>query len=134
MLKFLALAVAGEARAAIKREATAAAFFALAAVVFTLAAVFAALGARDWLTSLQLSQMQASFLVATALAVLALIVVAIGVYQRRRRSEPSPLAAGAILAAPMAAGALGRKVNLGTLAAVAAIVAGAYFGRQIGRR
>ncbi|MBV8473242.1 MAG: hypothetical protein JO234_07475, partial [Hyphomicrobiales bacterium] len=45
-----------------------------------------------------------------------------------------PLAAGAVLAAPLAAGALGRRLSLGTVVAAAAVVAGAYLGRQAGRR
>lgn len=135
MLKYLALAAAGEARAAVRREAIAAAFFAVGAIVTTLAVVFAALAAREWLAfSVGLTFMEADLAVAGGFAAIAIVVVAIGVHQRRRRTQPSPLAASAILAAPIAAGALGRRFSVGTLIAVAAVVAGAYLGRQAGRR
>lgn len=135
MLKYLALAVAGEARAAVWREATAAAIFAVGGIVMTLAVVFAALAVREWLAwSCDLTFTEADLAVAGGLAVIAFAIVAAGVYRRRRRSEPSPLAATAILAAPVAAGALGRRLSVGTLIAAAAVVAGAYMGRQAGRR
>jgi hypothetical protein len=135
MLKYLALAVAGEARAAVRREATAAALFAVGALVMLLAVVFAVVAARDWLAlSRGLSFIEADLAVAAVLVVIALVLVAAGVYRRRRRTESSPLAASAILAAPVAAGALGRRVSVGTLVAVAAVLAGAYLGRQAGRR
>lgn len=135
MLKYLALAAAGEARAAVRREAIAAAFFAVGAIVATLAVIFAALAAREWLAfSVGLTFLEADLAVAGGFVVIAVILVAIGLHQRRRRTRPSPLAASAILAAPIAAGALGRRLSVGTLIAVAAVVAGAYLGRQVGRR
>lgn len=135
MLKYLALAAAGEARAAVRREAIAAAFFAIGVIVTTLAVVFAALAIREWLAfSLGLTFLEADLAVAGSFAVIAAIVVAVGVHQRRRRTQPSALATSAILAAPIAAGALGRRLSVGTIVAVAAVVAGAYLGRQVGRR
>ncbi|HEY1943916.1 MAG TPA: hypothetical protein VGH40_17535 [Roseiarcus sp.] len=135
MLRYLALAAAGEARAAFRRQAIAAIFFAVGAILVIIAIVFAALGARDSLAIYAaLTLTQADLAVACALIVIAAILVAIGVYQRRRRIERTPLAASAILAAPVAAGALGRRFSFGTVIAVAAVVAGAYLGRQAGRR
>jgi hypothetical protein len=135
MLRYLALAAAGEARAAIRRQAIAAAFFAVGAILVIIAIGFAVLGARDWLAIYAaLTLTQADLAVAFALIVVAAILVAIGVYERQRRIERTPLAASAILAAPVAAGALGKRFSFGTVIAVAAVVAGAYLGRQAGRR
>ena len=101
MLRYLALAVAGEARAAVRREAIAVAFFAVGAIVLVIAVVFAALAARDWLEfAAALTPTQANLAVAGALIVVAVILVVIGVYKRQRPIERTPLAAGAILGGP----------------------------------
>ncbi len=135
MLRYLALAAAGEARAAFRRGAIVAALFAVAAIVVILAVGFFALAARDWLAfSAGLTLIQANLAVAFGLLVIAAILVGFGAYERQRRIDRTPLAASAILAAPVAAGALGKRFSVGTVIAAAAIVAGAYLGRQAGRR
>lgn len=64
---------------------------------------------------------------------LAAIVFAIGAYRKSQPVERSPLASTALVAAPVAAQTLGRRVNLGTIGLIAVIVSGALIGRRLAR-
>lgn len=132
MLKGLSLLAAAEAGAAVKRQAIAYALYAAAAVVGLFALAFLLAALHTWLT-MRMSSVEASLYIALGLAVIAGVIFAIGSYRKSRRATPSPLAATAAVAAPLAAQTLLRRANLGAVGLVAVLIGGALIGRRIAR-
>lgn len=132
MLKGLSLLAATEIRAAVGRKLAALAFYAGAGVFALFALAFLLVALDGWL-ALRFGHVEASLYVAPGLAVVAAIVFAIGAYRKSQPVERSPLASTALVAAPVAAQTLARRVNLGTIGLIAVVVGGALIGRRLAR-
>jgi len=132
MMKGLALLAASEVGGALRRRAIATAFFAAAALFVLLAFVFALAALHDWLV-LTYPPMIARLMIAGGLAAVALVLGVVGAVKKRGASSRSSQAASAaLMAAPVAVGALAR-LNAGTLLAAGVITAGVLFGRRMAR-
>lgn len=132
MWKGLSLLVANEFGLAFRRNAMAMALYAVAGLVFLMGVMFVLLALRDWL-GLHMSAIEAGLVVAAGLLCLAAVVALAGVYVKRRRRSSAALASTAILAVPVAARMIGRRVTVGTVAVMGVVALGALLGRQLGK-
>lgn len=131
MLKGLSLLAAHEMGGSLRRRITAIGYFAGAALLACVAAIYGLNGLHDWLIPLY-SPMLANLMIAGGLTVLAVIVAIIGMVQKRRTPDTSALASAALIATPLAVRGLG-KLNVGTIATIGVLVGGALLGRQISK-
>lgn len=135
MLKALSLLAAGEIRNAVNRKAVVVAFFAAAGLIFLFAIGFLLAALHSWL-SLRLGGMEASLYIGLGLLAIAGVVAGLGVYKSSRPAPTdlnSTIAAGAAIAAPLAAQGFLKRANLGTAAIIAVVVGGALLGRRMTR-
>jgi multisubunit Na+/H+ antiporter MnhC subunit len=132
MWSTLSTALAGEAGRAIRRMLLAAAFFAAAGIVATIALIFALLALHGWL-SWSMSDAMASLVIALGLLLAAAVLVIVGITLRRRRKRRIASSSAALIAAPLAARLIGGNPQL-SVAALAGIAALALLaGRRVGR-
>jgi hypothetical protein len=128
----LSLLLANEAGGAIRRQIVGIALLATAGLVALVALVFALLALHGWL-EVSWGAVPAYLLIAAGLAVVAAIIAIAGTITRRKRREATTMRSTALMAAPIAARVLAGRSNLGTLAVVAVIAAGALVGRQLAK-
>lgn len=131
MWKGLALLAANEMGGAVRRRAMAIGFYVFASIIALIAGVFGLNALHTWL-SYQYTDILASLMIAGGLLVLALILAVIGLYQKHRSTATDGTSA-ALMAAPIAATLIGRKLSAGSVAVIATLVAGAVLGRRIGK-
>ena len=86
---------------------------------------------HDWLSP-QYSPMLANLMIAGGLTALSVGVAIIGMMQRRKTPDNSALTSAALIATPLAVRGVG-KLNIGTIAAIGVLAAGALLGRQIAK-
>lgn len=133
MFKGLFALAAVEARNAVKRQTVSAAYFAVAGALGLFAIGYLLNALQMWM-ALKFGPIEANVYIGLALAAIAAIVVAVGMSKRAKPANaPSPLTAGAALAAPVLAQRLIRRANLSTTAIIAVVIGGALLGRKIAR-
>lgn len=131
MFRGLTLLAAHEAASVVRQRAISIAFYAGAALVAAIAAVYALNALHDWLSP-QVSPILASLMIAGGLLVVSLLLAIAGWVQRNRRPKTSAATSAALLAAPLAARGIG-KLNAGTVLALCAVAAGAIAGRKLAK-
>ena len=128
MMKGLTLLAAQEIGGSVKRRMTAMGLFAAAGIVGLTGVIYALNALRDWLST-QFTTLEANLMVAGGLIVVAAILVVVGIARKRRPAGNGAATSAAILAAPLAVKTIGR-LNIGTIATIGVLAAGAYLGRQ----
>jgi hypothetical protein len=132
MWKGLSLLAANEVGGAIRRNVLATGIYGMAGIVGLIGVVFGLVAFQGWL-SLRMSAIEADLLIAGLLLGVALLIAIVGAYTKHRRRTSTALTASALLAAPIAAGVIGKRLNLGTIALIGVVALGAMLGRQLGR-
>lgn len=128
MMKGLTLLAAQEIGGSVKRRMTAIGTFVAAGIVGGAGVIYALNALRDWLST-QFTMLQANLIVAGGLGIVAIILVLVGGAQKRRPASSGTATSAALLAAPLAVKTIG-KLNVGTIATIGVLAAGAYLGRQ----
>ncbi len=132
MWKALSLIAANEFGGTLRSHAVAFGIHVLAGVVALVGSVFGLLALRTWL-GFHVSEIEASLIIAAVLLVLALIITWVGFYYKRRPRPATALTSTALVAVPLAASILGKRLNLGTIVLVGVVAMAAVIGRQLGR-
>lgn len=132
MWKALSLIAANEFGGKLRSHVVAFGIHVLAGVVALVGIVFGLLALRTWL-GFHMSEIEASLIIAAALLVIALVIVLAGISYKRRPRPPAALTSTALVAVPLAASILGKRLNLGTIILVGVIAMAAVLGRQLGR-
>lgn len=128
----LGLLAVDEARAVARRHLRAVLLAALAAAFAVGAAVMVIVALHAWLQS-RYSPIEASVLLAFALACAGFVLFLASTWVRRSRRERS-VSSRALVAAPAALSALvGRRVNVSTVGVVGAMAIGAFMSRFLWR-
>lgn len=131
MFRGLSLLAMSEVGGLVKRNMRALVYYAAAAAAALIGVVFILQAIHAWLLT-RLSPMEANLVIAGAMLALGLVLYAVGRHSAKRKSSP-PLSSAAMVAAPLAAGFVGRNVSYATLAVAAMVTAGVIFGRMISR-
>jgi uncharacterized membrane protein len=127
----LAALVLGEAAAAAKRKAFAAAFYLFAALLLIFAFGYALVAVRAWLDH-SYDLRYPDLWIAAGLAVASAPFVILGVRKQRQRSNRDVVATAAMIAAPTVARAT-RTISPQLAAIVAVASLGLWLGRRLGR-
>lgn len=133
MLNVLTLLAASEAGSAVKRNVRAAGYYAVAACAGVIGLVFLLIAARDALLP-EFGLVVANLIVGGTMVVVGLLFAVIAHYARKRRGGSSALASTALVAAPLAARALGKGVNGTALGVIGMLLAGAAAGHFLTRK
>jgi hypothetical protein len=127
----LALLAANEVGGMFRRNVTAVAFYAAAAVTALGGGAFGLIAAHSWL-SIRMSSIEASLSIAGGLLALAIIIAGIGYFMKHRRRSRTEVTSTALIALPIAARMVTSRVSWGTMTVAAIMAAGVLLGRQLG--
>ncbi len=119
-------------KARVNRQVNAIICYAVAGLVGLGAVIFGLIAAQSWLLT-TMSPIAANLIIAAILLVLALIIGAVGSYIANSQPKSEPVAAAAIIAAPMAARVLAKNANFGTIVLGAVLAGGLIIGRKMGK-
>lgn len=130
MLGGLGAFIASEVGGAVKRNVVIYCLYGLAALLIVCSVGYA-LGALHTALTISYGSIQASLMIAGGLLALALLVFGIAAYLKSRPRPGRPIAATAMVAAPIAARLMGSRMSWRMGLAGAVVVLGAVLGRQI---
>lgn len=116
----------------VSRQINALICYAIAGLIGLGAVVFGLIAAQAWLLT-SLTPIEANLVLAAILLGLALIVALIGLTIANSKPKSEPMEVAAIAAAPLAASALAKNANLGTIVLGLALAGGVLFGRKLGK-
>ena len=135
MIGGLVTVLAGHFLETAKLRAVAAAFYVAATVILLCAAVFALVALRHWIAVTYLSQYP-DLWIALGMAVIAAVLIGVGVYWQKREPKTNPAVDIALLAGPSAARLAFRTMSPRVIAVGVVLVAGLFVGRRLtsGRR
>lgn len=132
MWKGLSFLAATELGALLKRNLRAFGYYAVGALVAVIGILFALQAAHSWLT-LRMDTISASLVIAATMLFAAGVLTIIGHFAATRRRQSTALASSALVAVPLAARMVGRKVSYGTIAVAGMVAAGVILGRLMAR-
>ncbi len=130
MLGGLGAYLASEIGGAVKRNVIVYCLYALAGLLVVCAAGYALGALHAWL-AISYGTISASLMIAGGLFVAALVLFGLAAYLKGRPRPRAPMAASAMVAAPVAARLMGSRMSWRMGLAGAVVVLGAVLGRQI---
>ncbi|QCI67784.1 hypothetical protein [Phreatobacter stygius] len=132
MFKVLGALAMSEAGQSIRKSLVVHGLYVVAILIGVVACGFALAGLYTML-ALRYDAVVASLVIAAGLFVVALVIFAIAAFMQSRPRRSNALATTALVAAPIAASALGSKNTLKVAALGGIVLLGAALGRQLGR-
>ena len=132
MWKGLGLLAATDIGSRVRAKISALTLYGAAGLVAFVGVIFALIALLIWLSRL-LTPLSAALAIAGVLLAVAVALALAARFQKPPRTQTSPLAGAALLAAPSAFTAVSKRVSFTTIAAVAAVALGALVGRRISR-
>ncbi len=130
MWNALGILAATEVGATVKRNMMALGIYMIAGVALLMAILFGLFGFYQWLLE-RMNGMEASLTVSATLLGVALLIACIGYFVKNRRQKTFPLAATALVAAPVAARMISRHPKASVLSLLGVVATGMILSRSV---